>query len=280
MQKMFLVAIACLIGSSVDAQATAQGRPRTADDARRVERDTRRVEREASVLGERVLERVMMDDSAAMNRATLGLMLGGGASKRDTLGVFVEGVAEDGPAERAGIYEGHRIAFINNVDVRATAADAGDPYLSNVGRHRLMRAMRDVRAGSTVTLRVWTGSGYRDVQVAAARYADVYKNRRFGAMTFGGPDGMLAPSMQHFRMQAPTVRLREVRPGEVRALRRRVPSETAVPRTRGTPRTRVTPAPAPAPPRGPRALIATPMTPEVTYAPRIAPTVTLRRYSI
>lgn len=172
MRTLVLLASAMLMGGTVEAQATSR--------TRTIERDGRRVEETAAELRDRVIERVMVADSAMLNRATLGLMLGGTPTKRDTLGVFVEGVAENGPAERAGIYEGHRIAFINNVDVRASAADAGDAYLSSVGHHRLMRAMRDVSVGSTVTLRVWTGSGYRDVTVTTARHADVFKNQRFG----------------------------------------------------------------------------------------------------
>lgn len=182
MRTLVMLASACLIGGTVEAQGTGQRRPATAEEARRAER-------EATTIRERVMDRVFVGDSTLMNRATLGLMLGGSPSKRDTLGVFVEGVAEDGPAERAGIFEGYRIAYINNVDVRASAGDAGDPYLSSVGQHRLMRAMRDVTPGSTVTLRVWTGSGYRDVQVTTARYADVFKNQRFGAMFEGGMSG-------------------------------------------------------------------------------------------
>ncbi|MEX2325745.1 MAG: PDZ domain-containing protein [Gemmatimonadaceae bacterium] len=213
MRTLVMLASALLVGGTVEAQATAQGRARTAEQAQRAEEA-------ATVLREGVMQRFMVADSAAMNRATLGLMLGGSPTKRDTLGVFVDGVAEDGPAERAGIYEGHRIAFINNVDVRASAADAGDPYLSSVGQHRLMRVMRDLTAGGTVTLRVWTGSGYRDVQVTTARYADVFKNRRFGGMFHPGTPGTirLAPAVEAFRMQSPNIRRLELRPSEVRRI--------------------------------------------------------------
>lgn len=237
MRTMVLVASACLVGGTVEAQATAQGR------ARAVEREAREVERSATALRDRVMERVMVDDSAAMNRATLGVSLGGAASKRDTLGVFVQSVAEDGPAERAGIFEGHRIAYINNIDVRASAADAGDAYLSNVGRHRLTKAMRDVTAGGAVTLRVWTGSGYRDVQVTTARYADVYKNQRFGGMfQFGTPGAVFAPSMEHMRIEAPIMRHLEVHPTEApRAPLRRLAPTPATPLMRVAPSVNVTP---------------------------------------
>ena len=270
MRTLVMLASACLIGGTVEAQGTGQRRPATAEEARRAER-------EATTIRERVMDRVFVGDSTLMNRATLGLMLGGTPTKRDTLGVFVEGVAEDGPAERAGIFEGHRIAYINNVDVRASAGDAGDPYLSSVGQHRLMRAMRDVTAGSTVTLRVWTGSGYRDVQVTTARYADVFKNQRFGGM-FEGGGFRFAPGMEHFEMTVPRIRefrfepsreVRvEVRPGEpdgVTALRSAKPART---RVRGTPT-----------PRAPRVIVAPGVTsaPTVVGVPGLAPTQAGRR---
>lgn len=259
MRTMLLVAAACLLGGTMDAQ-TAQGRTRIVDEARRAER-------EANVVRERVFDRVV-DDSAMMNRATLGISLGGAAHKRDTLGVFVEAVAENGPAERAGIYEGHRIAFINNIDVRASAADAGDPYLSSVGRHRLVRAMRDVNAGSTVSLRVWTGSGYRDVQVTAGRFADVYENQRVGGMYFDGPGVAFTAPMAGMHMDGPMLRHLELSPSRVRVAEPRnveirrapargktpepvSPSRTYVPGVRATGRVIAAPkiAPAPAPSR-------------------------------
>ncbi|MGK2935588.1 MAG: PDZ domain-containing protein, partial [Gemmatimonadaceae bacterium] len=193
---------------------------------------------------------------------------------RDTLGVFVDGVAEDGPAERAGIYEGHRIAFINNVDVRASAADAGDPYLSSVGQHRLMRVMRDLTAGNTVNLRVWTGSGYRDVQVTTARYADVYKNQRLGGMFHPGEAGAFgfAPALEALRMTGPDVRHMELRPGEVRRIEVR-----PTPRTPGT-----TVAPTPRAPLSiPVPAVSPSGTPRVLSLPRVAPTrAGVRRYTI
>lgn len=275
MRTIVLLASTLLVGGTVEAQATAEGRSRT------VERDVRRAEEAATVLREGVMERLMAADSAMQNRATLGLMLGGSPSKRDTLGVFVEGVAEDGPAERAGIYEGHRIAFINNVDVRASAADAGDPYLSSVGQHRLMRAMRDVTVGSTVTLRVWTGSGYRDVQVTTAKYSDVFKNQRFGGMWQGsfGPGAMSfgpaiermkieAPMLREFHLQpAPEVRI-EARPGEPAKVTELRAAEIARSVRRAVPT-----------PRAPRVLVApsVQVAPGAISVPRIAPTPASRR---
>ena len=270
MRTLVMLASACLIGGAVEAQGTGQRRPATPEEARRAER-------EATTMRERVMDRVFVGDSTLMNRATLGLMLGGAPTKRDTLGVFVEGVAENGPAERAGIFEGHRIAYINNVDVRASAGDAGDPYLSSVGQHRLMRAMKDVTPGSTVTLRVWTGSGYRDVQVTTARYADVFRNQRFGMFEGGG--FRFAPAMEHLEMAVPRLRefhlepsreVRvEVRPGEEPKVTRLRPSVRSRTRVRS-----VTPTP-----RAPRVMLAPSVTPAPTVigVPPIAPTPAGRR---
>src|SRR5687768_12761794 len=57
------------------------------------------------------------------SRATIGATLGGFSSPRDTIGVFVVSVAEDGPLAMAGVFEGSRIAAINGVDLRVPAAD-------------------------------------------------------------------------------------------------------------------------------------------------------------
>jgi hypothetical protein len=51
------------------------------------------------------------------NRAGVGFFIGSTGSARDTLGVFVSSVTRDGPAEKAGIVEGDRIAAINGADI-------------------------------------------------------------------------------------------------------------------------------------------------------------------
>jgi hypothetical protein len=179
----------------------------------RVEREAQRAQRQAVVMRERSLNRARMDSIAA-NRATLGVTLGGSGSKRDTLGIFVTSVAENGPAERAGIYEGDRIAVINGVDLRTQASDAGDSYLAGVARRRLMREMEKLTPGSRATLRVWSGGRYKEVPVTTARQSDVYRGRRvgfsFGDNMFVGMPGMdrviqiaPAPGMLHFELPEP-----------------------------------------------------------------------------
>lgn len=142
----------------------------------------------------------MLADSTVLNRATLGVTLNQTGSRRDTLGIFISAVAENGPAERAGIYEGDRIALINGVDVRTSVTDAGDSYLAGVAHRRLTLEMRKLTAGQRVNLRVWSAGRYKDVQVTTARYAEVYPNRgRAISIGEGGawvPGPGVAPSIR------------------------------------------------------------------------------------
>lgn len=100
-------------------------------------------------------------------RPMLGISIGGTGSARDTLGLFVMSVRPDGPAERAGILEGHRIAEINGVSVRVAREDAEDPVVRSAMSSRFTRELRKVRPGDAVQLRVWSDGRYRDVRVNA-----------------------------------------------------------------------------------------------------------------
>ena len=160
-----------------------------------------------SAFGNRIFLRM---DSAMAKRAALGIELRATGTRRDTLGVFVEGVTPKGPAESAGIIEGDRIAAINGVDLRTPAADIDDPYSNGMAAHRLTREVEKLTPGSRVALRVYSGGRFRDVQVVAGKASDVM---RFGnqfrigfpggdrMMEFGGPGDkmMLAPEVQIFR---------------------------------------------------------------------------------
>lgn len=116
------------------------------------------------------------------DRATLGMSLAPSGTARDTLGAFVASVVPGGPAERAGVYEGQRIAAINGTDLRVAPADVEDDAVAASRAARLERAMRDVEAGQEVTLRVWDGRAYRDVRVRSAKASEVYEGRPFGGM--------------------------------------------------------------------------------------------------
>jgi PDZ domain len=150
-------------------------------------------------------------DSVMAKRAALGLELRTTGTRRDTLGVFVEAVTPKGPAETAGIVEGDRIASINGVDLRTSAGDTDDSYANGLAAHRLGREVQKLTPGSRVSLRIYSGGRFRDVQVTAGKASDVMRlGNRFnfmmpgmdGAMEFDGPDGMMfGPGMQMMRQR-------------------------------------------------------------------------------
>ena len=107
------------------------------------------------------------------DRAVLGISLGGNGSRRDTLGVLVVGVADDGPAAKAGLDEGDRVSAINGVDLRVAGEDAGDWQASRARINRLNREMEKVKAGDAVELRVYSAGQVKTVRVEAAKAADV-----------------------------------------------------------------------------------------------------------
>ena len=136
------------------------------------------------------------------NRAVIGVGLGSTGSKRDTLGVFVASVTEGGPAEKAGIVEGDRIAAIDGTDLRVPREDAGDESVSSSRLNRLQKVLRGKSAGDDVTLRVWSGGRSREVKVKTAKAVDLGEKSRYrfftgdGEMTFMRiPPMSLMPAM-------------------------------------------------------------------------------------
>lgn len=107
------------------------------------------------------------------DRPTIGISLQATGSVRDTLGVFVASVVPDGPADRAGIMEGDRIASIGGTDLRVRSVDAGDPYVAQLKVETLTRALRDATVGEPVELRVWRGGQVRTVRVTPAPASEV-----------------------------------------------------------------------------------------------------------
>lgn len=109
--------------------------------------------------------RALRPMTAAQKRARLGVSLGGSPSKRDTAGVFVSGVTTDGPAEKAGIVEGDRIARVNGVDLRVPREDAGDATMSQARVERLQRELAKLSPGDVVTLTVVSAGRSRELRV-------------------------------------------------------------------------------------------------------------------
>jgi len=168
-------------------------------------------------------------DSTMARRAALGLELRATGTRRDTLGVFVEAVTPKGPAETAGIIEGDRIAAINGVDLRTAAGDVEDSYVNGLAAHRLGREVQKLTPGTRVTLRVYSGGRFRDVQVTTGKASDLMRLGRFnfrvpgpgGMMEFNGPGGhdmMIGPEM----MMGPEMRGRI----EMNSLPRRIQIRT------------------------------------------------------
>jgi serine protease Do len=98
-------------------------------------------------------------------RPVLGIGIGSSGSKRDTLGVFVMSVEDDGPAAKAGIEEGQRIAAINGVDVRVAHDDAGDDIVSRARVNRFERELSKAKVGDAVELRIYSNGQLRNVKV-------------------------------------------------------------------------------------------------------------------
>jgi serine protease Do len=127
------------------------------------------------------------------DRPVLGLGLGSSGSKRDTIGIFVSGVMESGPAEKAGIFEGDRIAAINGVDVRVRSEDAGDHQIAGARIQRFRREIAKAKPGDDVELRVWSDGAYKNVRVTLGKASDFQKNRRGMSFFFDGDHGFFGP---------------------------------------------------------------------------------------
>jgi hypothetical protein len=103
----------------------------------------------------------------------VGLTVGAAGNARDTLGLFISSVVTGGPAEKAGIVEGERVAAVNGVDVRVARADVEDAEVVSARVNRFVREVQQAVPGKTLTLRVYSGGRYRDVTVTAAKASDL-----------------------------------------------------------------------------------------------------------
>ncbi len=137
------------------------------------------------------------------DRAALGITIGTTGARRDTLGLFVSAVTSDGPAERAGIIEGARVASINGVDVRLSRADAEDAEAASLVARRFTRELDRAKAGDDVTLRVWQNGAYRTVTVKAAKASDVWKGDDFSFSFGDGGRAFVLPRVQPRTMTTP-----------------------------------------------------------------------------
>src|ERR1043165_6502974 len=72
-------------------------------------------------------------------KAVIGVTTSTNTGPRDTLGLLVSSVTRNGPADKAGIEEGSRIAAVNGVSLKLAPADLNDPYMESLMSRRLVR---------------------------------------------------------------------------------------------------------------------------------------------
>lgn len=139
--------------------------------------------------------------AARENRAVIGLSVGSTGSRRDTLGLLVSRVVTDGPAEKAGIIEGDRIAAINGVDLRVSREDAGDHSVASAKLNRFLREAARIKAGEGAELRVVSGGQSKTIRVTAVRTRDLpneggwsyYVGDGGSGFSFSTPRAIVAP---------------------------------------------------------------------------------------
>jgi len=107
------------------------------------------------------------------------------SGKRDTLGLLVESVTRDGPADKAGIEEGDRLVSVNSVNLRLSAADAGESDMEGVANRRLIRELEKQKAGDEVELRVYRDGNTRTMRVKTVT-ADELNKETLGFATTNG----------------------------------------------------------------------------------------------
>ncbi len=126
------------------------------------------------------------------DRPVIGIAFGLTGSKRDTAGVFVNSVTENGPAEKAGIVEGDRIAAINGVSLKLSKDDLDDSWVASSRLNRMSREVAKGKPGDVVELTVVSAGRARAVKVTLGK-ASALKGSGDGAFTFfRSPDGPMA----------------------------------------------------------------------------------------
>ena len=85
---------------------------------------------------------------------------------------------DDGPAAKAGVEEGNRIAAINNIDLRVSRDDAGDEFVSQAKVQRLQRELEKLKPGDDVDLRLYGEGKTRTLKVKTVAQSSLKHGRR------------------------------------------------------------------------------------------------------
>jgi S1-C subfamily serine protease len=118
-------------------------------------------------------QRNVLRRSVVNDRLVIGVTTSPSGTARDTMGVFVSAVTEEGPAAKAGIVEGDRIAAINGVSLRVAREDAGDDQVAMAKADRLRDELAKVEAGQAVELTVVSGGRSRSVRVTPVKASEL-----------------------------------------------------------------------------------------------------------
>jgi len=111
-------------------------------------------------------------------RAIIGVSTTNAATARDTVGILVSTVRAGSPADKAGIEEGNRIASINGVSLRLSAADVGDDAMAGVLSRRLQRELDKLKPGDDVDLEVVANGQTKTMKIKTVAPSDVYETLR------------------------------------------------------------------------------------------------------
>jgi hypothetical protein len=108
-------------------------------------------------------------------RAALGVNTSSTGTRRDTLGLLITSIVRGGPAEKAGLEEGNRIAAINGVSLRANVADIDDYESAGTLSRRLVRELEKAKPGDEVNLRIYREGRTQDVRVRTVSSDSLFK---------------------------------------------------------------------------------------------------------
>jgi hypothetical protein len=162
-------------------------------------------------------------NTSDQNRAVLGIGTTSGGM-RDTLGLLVTEVTSGGPAEKAGIEEGDRLAAVNGTELRLSPADAQDQEMRGLMARRLIRVLAKLKPGDVATLRVSADGKTRDVKVTTVKASELFKD--YGILRLGAWDNKLgALKMEHAdeQLEDAGTRLKELG-GQMREFHFEMPS--------------------------------------------------------